>query len=95
VLSDADADYPDIDGPVGPRGNVKPKEEPPLPGVVAHPGHAVADADDDQSSFFSYFVLLCIVALILYLVFHNKQKVRDICVRDQCRRRISVGLPVL
>ena len=30
---------------------------------------------DEQSSFFGYFILLSIVAIIAYLVFHNKQKV--------------------
>ena len=30
---------------------------------------------DEQSSFFGYFILLSIVAIIGYLVFHNKQKV--------------------
>ena len=31
---------------------------------------------DEHSSFFGYFILLSIVAIIAYLVFHNKQKVR-------------------
>ena len=30
---------------------------------------------DEHSSFFGYFILLSIVAIIAYLVFHNKQKV--------------------
>ena len=31
---------------------------------------------DEPSSFFGYFILLSIVAIIAYLVFHNKQKVK-------------------
>jgi len=31
--------------------------------------------DDSSSSFFSYFILLSIVAIVAYLVFHNKQKI--------------------
>ena len=31
---------------------------------------------DERSSFFGYFILLSIVAIIAYLVFHNKQKVK-------------------
>ena len=33
---------------------------------------------DEQSSFFGYFILLSIVAIIAYLVFHNKQKVSSL-----------------
>ena len=40
--------------------------------------HDINDDISEQSSLFSYFLLLLIVAAIFYLVFHNKQKVGSI-----------------
>ena len=34
-------------------------------------------ADPPQSNFFSYFIVLAIITIIAYLVFHNKKKVKD------------------
>eukprot|EP00092_Neocalanus_flemingeri_P016814 GFUD01018188.1.p1 GENE.GFUD01018188.1~~GFUD01018188.1.p1 ORF type:complete len:624 (-),score=173.41 GFUD01018188.1:87-1958(-) len=49
---------------------------------------------DDRSSFFGYFILLSIVAIIAYLVFHNKQKILALILegrRRQGNRRRSGG----
>jgi len=49
---------------------------------------------DEQSSFFGYFILLSIVAIIAYLVFHNKQKILALVLegrRRQGNRRRSGG----
>lgn len=49
---------------------------------------------DEQSSFFGYFILLSIVAIIAYLVFHNKQKILALILegrRRQGNRRRSGG----
>jgi len=48
----------------------------------------------EQSSFFGYFILLSIVAIIAYLVFHNKQKILALVLegrRRQGSRRRSGG----
>ena len=34
-------------------------------------------SDPPQTNFFSYFIVLAIITIIAYLVFHNKKKVRD------------------
>jgi len=50
--------------------------------------------DDSRSSFFSYFILLSIVAIVAYLVFHNKQKILALILegrRRQGTRRRSGG----
>lgn len=49
--------------------------------------------DDDQSSFFTYFVLLSIVAILAYLVFHNKQKILALILEGRRRQssRRTVG----
>lgn len=50
--------------------------------------------DDSSSSFFSYFILLSIVAIVAYLVFHNKQKILALILegrRSQGTRRRSGG----
>jgi len=49
---------------------------------------------DEPSSFFGYFILLSIVAIIAYLVFHNKQKILALVLegrRRQGNRRRSGG----
>jgi len=49
---------------------------------------------DERSSFFGYFILLSIVAIIAYLVFHNKQKILALVLegrRRQGNRRRSGG----
>jgi len=49
---------------------------------------------DEHSSFFGYFILLSIVAIIAYLVFHNKQKILALVLegrRRQGNRRRSGG----
>jgi len=49
---------------------------------------------DEKSSFFGYFILLSIVAIIAYLVFHNKQKILALILegrRRQGNRRRSGG----
>merc|ERR1712123_345249 len=49
---------------------------------------------DEQSSFFGYFILISIVAIIAYLVFHNKQKILALVLegrRRQGNRRRSGG----
>jgi len=49
---------------------------------------------NEQSSFFGYFILFSIVAIIAYLVFHNKQKILALILegrRSQGNRRRSGG----
>jgi len=49
---------------------------------------------EDQSNFFAYFLLLSIVCIIAYLVFHNKQKILALILegrRSQSSRRRSGG----
>jgi hypothetical protein len=38
-----------------------------------------AGEKEETSGFFPYFMLLSIVCITAYLVFHNKQKVRATC----------------
>ena len=45
-------------------------------GVLTDHLHNLDNEIEAQSSFFSYFVLMALVCIIMYLMFHNKQKVR-------------------
>ena len=44
-------------------------------GVLTDHLHNYNTDIEAQSSFFSYFVLMALVCIIMYLMFHNKQKV--------------------
>ena len=47
--------------------------------LFSGPGIAAGPDIESESHFFTYFMLLSLVAIVAYLVFHNKQKVRIHC----------------
>ena len=53
----------------------KDKIEEALPNSNFQGSIKVGSENEEQSSFFSYFMMLSVVSIVAYLVFHNKQKV--------------------
>lgn len=54
----------------------------------------VGSENEEESSFFSYFMMLSVVSIVAYLVFHNKQKIMALVLegrRQQGGRRRSGG----
>merc|ERR1712013_206834 len=43
--------------------------------------------DPPQSNFFSYFIVLAIITIIVYLVFHNKKKILGLIVEGRSGRQ--------
>ena len=77
-LEDSDMEYNGNDTPEGKDGPVAPVENGPMKteNEPSFSGSIGSGPDiEDESHFFSYFMLLSVVAIIAYMVFHNKQKV--------------------
>jgi len=99
--SDVDVEVKDV--PVEEKSNeaTKSKVEPVLPTAEKEVVETKYENNmksgpemDEHSSFFGYFILLSIVAIIAYLVFHNKQKILALVLegrRRQGNRRRSGG----
>ena len=77
-LEDSDMEYNGNDTPEGKDDPVAPVENGPIKteNEPSFSGSIGSGPDiEDESHFFSYFMLLSVVAIIAYMVFHNKQKV--------------------
>jgi len=62
--------------------------------LFSGPGIAAGPDIESESHFFTYFMLLSLVAIVAYLVFHNKQKILALILegrRSQGNRRRSGG----
>jgi len=72
----------------------KDKIEEALPNSNFQGSIKVGSENEEQSSFFSYFMMLSVVSIVAYLVFHNKQKIMALVLegrRQQGGRRRSGG----
>jgi len=72
----------------------KDKTEEALPNSNFQGSIKVGSENEEESSFFSYFMMLSVVSIVAYLVFHNKQKIMALVLegrRQQGGRRRSGG----
>lgn len=79
--ADSKADKPPTTDQKDPEDEIINKQENPAqpkPQIIDHLDHTLHSSEESYGNIMSYFFAFTVICIIMYLLFHNKQKVKNV-----------------